>query len=336
METWSLTAEELTESGDLATTIRRWRSSGAPRHAALRFHLAASLLQRAQGKPPALALALEQRARQALRAWIEETEAIHRRSAALAEHGAAEHPESRQLLQGLVAEGEYRTLKRQLLCLTEGGKRGKLAALRVMEGRQASSQGASANAPANASTNAMDSATADASANSSLSSRMGTDAPTSSDPAFQASGDDSAAIRLFRESLQKLHSDRTVRTALSQCPQDPGPLNPQMLVSRSLAMLRELSPAYVNRFVAYVDTLLWLEDAGASTKADSRNKVGVQNAAEGGNTVGGQNAPKEPCTPEDFSKVDDQNRPEAGNRVEVRSKSNRQSRSTSPTPRRRG
>ena len=46
-------------------------------------------------------------------------------------------------------------------------------------------------------------------------------------------------------------------------PQNPGPLNPQMLAIKSLSTMRELSPDYLNRFVSYVDTLLWLERSEA-------------------------------------------------------------------------
>jgi hypothetical protein len=44
---------------------------------------------------------------------------------------------------------------------------------------------------------------------------------------------------------------------------DSGPLNPQMLAIKSLAAMGEISPAYLGRFVAYVDSLFWLEQASA-------------------------------------------------------------------------
>jgi hypothetical protein len=35
-----------------------------------------------------------------------------------------------------------------------------------------------------------------------------------------------------------------------------------MLVLRSLGLMRDISPDYLNRFMAHVDTLLYLEEAG--------------------------------------------------------------------------
>ena len=77
------------------------------------------------------------------------------------------------------------------------------------------------------------------------------------------------SVRLFRESLVKLSSDKLVSRIIKEAPENPGPLNPQMLVIRSLSTMRDLSPDYLNRFVAYVDTLQWLEQATLVKKSNS-------------------------------------------------------------------
>jgi hypothetical protein len=77
---------------------------------------------------------------------------------------------------------------------------------------------------------------------------------------------ESTSARQLRELLEKHGSDKRVKRAISEGPEAPGPLNPQALVIRSLATLRELSPDYLSRFVAYADTLLWLEQAGEKSK----------------------------------------------------------------------
>lgn len=84
------------------------------------------------------------------------------------------------------------------------------------------------------------------------------------------------SVRLFRESLVKLNSDQLVTRVISEGPESPGPLNPQGLVIKSLATMRELSPDYLNRFVSYIDTLLWLEQAGAKPKSAKRKKKSVK------------------------------------------------------------
>ncbi len=67
------------------------------------------------------------------------------------------------------------------------------------------------------------------------------------------------AMQLFRETWAKASGERRVTTVVEQAPRDLGPLNSQTLVVRSLTTMRELSPDYANRFVSYIDTLLWLE-----------------------------------------------------------------------------
>ena len=80
------------------------------------------------------------------------------------------------------------------------------------------------------------------------------------------------SIKLFRESWAKLNSDQLVTRIIKEGPENPGPLNPEMLVIRSLATMRDLSPDYLNRFVSYIDTLLWLDDAVKSSGAKQSKK----------------------------------------------------------------
>ena len=69
------------------------------------------------------------------------------------------------------------------------------------------------------------------------------------------------AARRFQSALVSLNADRVVTDALEGIPEDCGPLNPQRLATRSLATMRDLSPHYLSRFVSYIDTLFWLEQA---------------------------------------------------------------------------
>lgn len=56
-----------------------------------------------------------------------------------------------------------------------------------------------------------------------------------------------------------------------------------MLVLRSLGLMREASPDYLNRFMAYVDTLLWL-DVAESVKPAVGLKTG-KGTGKGAKTV---------------------------------------------------
>ncbi|MEH6582836.1 MAG: DUF2894 domain-containing protein [Halioglobus sp.] len=86
-------------------------------------------------------------------------------------------------------------------------------------------------------------------------------------PALPGDFGELKSVRQHRESRAKISADKLVTRAIAECPEEAGPLNPQKLVIRSLSAMRDLSPHYLNRFVTYIDTLLWLEQADAKTPA---------------------------------------------------------------------
>ena len=69
------------------------------------------------------------------------------------------------------------------------------------------------------------------------------------------------AVRCFRNTWSKLSVEQQLAQALAQGPENAGPLNSHLLMLRSLQLMRDISPDYLNRFMSYVDTLLWLEQA---------------------------------------------------------------------------
>jgi hypothetical protein len=85
------------------------------------------------------------------------------------------------------------------------------------------------------------------------------------EPGAATSGDTSGtrtelkSVRQFRNTWSKLSADKQVAKALVQAPKNAGPINSHMLVLRSLALMREISPDYLNRFMTYADSLLCLE-----------------------------------------------------------------------------
>ena len=78
------------------------------------------------------------------------------------------------------------------------------------------------------------------------------------------------SMKVFRESMKHFNIDKVIARAIDQGPENPGPLNPQMLAIKSLSQMRDLSPSYLRRFAAYIETLLWLEKNSA--RFDSRKK----------------------------------------------------------------
>lgn len=71
-----------------------------------------------------------------------------------------------------------------------------------------------------------------------------------------------ASVQRFRQAWLAGRSDEQVAQALGRKPANAGPLNSHALVLHSLALMRELSPDYLRRFLTHVETLQWLEAAG--------------------------------------------------------------------------
>lgn len=68
-----------------------------------------------------------------------------------------------------------------------------------------------------------------------------------------------SALRQLRHQRQAHQARQRIDDAITQTPSDAGPLNSHRLVTRSIETLRELSPAYLEHFVNYLDTLMSLE-----------------------------------------------------------------------------
>ena len=73
-------------------------------------------------------------------------------------------------------------------------------------------------------------------------------------------------LRSARNVWSTLSTSRQVSRALEQAPKNAGPINSHMLVLRSLALMRDVSPDYLNRFMSYADTLLSLDQQGEKEK----------------------------------------------------------------------
>lgn len=76
----------------------------------------------------------------------------------------------------------------------------------------------------------------------------------------------------FRKIWSKVRTESQLRQSLEQVPENAGPLNSGSLVHRSLTLMLELSPGYLQHFMAYVDALTWVEqmnDGGAMAPKDA-------------------------------------------------------------------
>jgi hypothetical protein len=87
-------------------------------------------------------------------------------------------------------------------------------------------------------------------------------------------------VRTARNIWSKLSSIRQVTRALEQAPKNAGPINSHMLVLRSLALMRDVSPDYLNRFMSYADTLLCLDHQAEKDKSANSKKSSPIKAAK--------------------------------------------------------
>jgi outer membrane protein OmpA-like peptidoglycan-associated protein len=86
------------------------------------------------------------------------------------------------------------------------------------------------------------------------------------------------SVRRFRRAWSSSRTQDQLEHAVSRKPVNAGPLNSHALVLHSLALMADLSPDYLRRFLAQVETLQWLERAAqaqrpAPGKASRRKAV---------------------------------------------------------------
>ena len=85
-------------------------------------------------------------------------------------------------------------------------------------------------------------------------------------------------LREFRNTWSKLSVDKQVAKALVQAPKNAGPINSHMLVLRSLALMRDISPDYLNRFMSYADALLSLDQCEKEKPASPKKQAAARAA----------------------------------------------------------
>jgi len=90
-------------------------------------------------------------------------------------------------------------------------------------------------------------------------------------------GPELKSVAIFRNEWSKLSTEQQLTQTLAQAPENAGPMNSQHLVLRSLQVMRDISPDYLQGFMSYIDTLIWLDHADPTKLAG-----GVSAGAKGG------------------------------------------------------
>jgi Tfp pilus assembly protein FimV len=84
-----------------------------------------------------------------------------------------------------------------------------------------------------------------------------------------SAGADAGTLQFFKRTWSRLSADQRLAQSRASLPDNAGPLNSHHLVHRSLTLMRELSPQYLERFVGYIDALQWLEQANEAASQDA-------------------------------------------------------------------
>lgn len=102
-----------------------------------------------------------------------------------------------------------------------------------------------------------------------------------------ARADDTADVahlsEYFRDTWVRVRARRELRHSAERVPENAGPLNSNHLVQRSLSLMGEVSPGYLQQFLTYVDGLASLEAlvAPASVPARDAPQTAARKGARG-------------------------------------------------------
>lgn len=99
-------------------------------------------------------------------------------------------------------------------------------------------------------------------------------APSSPDLSRTRQAPELKSVAWFHETWSRLSTEQQLTQTLAQAPENAGPMNSQHLVLRSLQVMRDIAPDYLQSFMSYIDTLIWLEHAGPTKAVAARSPVG--------------------------------------------------------------
>jgi hypothetical protein len=213
----------LHSSPDFNALIASLRAAGGDQFDPVRLHYIEVLAKRAIAHQGSVKRMLDVKLAQALAAFKERFDLAQCDAREVVARSAQQYPHAANDLQRLFVAGDFKGLRRFIATLKTSEQCASLSAL-VRQLEPHSLEDADARLERNA-----------------------------------GSRSELKTIRNFRNTWSKLSADKQVVKALEQAPTNAGPINSHMLVLRSLALMRDISPDYLNRFMSYADTLLCLD-----------------------------------------------------------------------------
>lgn len=228
------------QPGDASAALTSLQQAGADRFDPVQMFYLQLLAKRAVTQQGQVRHILDGKLAQALATFRERFEQAQIDAKNRITHITPQHPKTATELQPLLDAGDFKGVQQRIAKLPSGAARASL---------------------------------------SDLTRHMAQHAPEHVEAGFEGMSHGLASLRpelkttrYFRNTWSKLSVDKRVTQALHQAPKNAGPINSHSLVLRSLALMRDISPDYLNQFTSYVDTLLCL-DQGVQEAPASAKKV---------------------------------------------------------------
>jgi hypothetical protein len=211
------------QSVDINSLIESLRLAGAGHFDAVRLHYLQVLAQRAVGHPAPVKRLLDAKLAHALAAYKDRFERAQGETRDAVARIVRNHPDAAADLQRLLQGGDFKAVRQRMATLNNSANRVSLGDLTRR-----------------------------------LAQRSLSDVDAGSDSGT-GPGSELQTTQFFRDTWSKLSVGKRVTQELDNAPKNAGPINSHMLVLRSLATMRDISPDYLSRFTSYVDTLLSLD-----------------------------------------------------------------------------
>ena len=248
-----------------ASRLAELTEQGADRFDPVGFHFIDSLVRRSMEKPAPVRRCLERKALEALDDFQVRFETARQEAAHHVSRTAEANPDAARQIRARFDQGDFQGVRR----LAERNDRGCGRSVLAMLSDEIARAGHLAGE--NAALFSLD--TLMQRQEEAVVGSLGRSTTAQDSPSYTPTPS-LRAFQLFERAWATHHADTLVAHAVNHIPENPGHLNSQMLATRCLSAMHKLAPAYLCRWVTYMETLLWLEGAGRDDSRPITAKAG--------------------------------------------------------------
>ncbi|MBU3897365.1 MAG: DUF2894 domain-containing protein [Gammaproteobacteria bacterium] len=222
---------------DFSAVISSFRKAGAHQIEPLEFHYIEALANRLNALPCSVKRILEGKLALALTAFGERFEQAKLDAKNAIVQSAQSHPQAAADLQRLFLAGDFKAVRRLIATPLGSGRQAPMGDLaREVAGRSSEHADGRLYLPA-------------------------------------GSRCEHNSVQYFRDTWSKLGAAKQLTQALGRAPKNAGPINSHGVVLRSLVLMRDISPDYLNRFMSHVNALLCLEQCDREMQAAAKKET---------------------------------------------------------------